>query len=254
MKLMQDAKQLFQSNLDLIEKLTGFICRQQHLYGEDAEDFASIVTLRLMEGNYAPLAKFKGESSLKTYLNSVIFRYYLDYRNKRWGRWRTSAKAKNLGTPAVLLERLVYREKYSLDQAVEVLHTNYDVRLSDRELRQLFDQIPQPNAITLVEEPHLDQVQHHQPDQAEQLLSAEQASRKADLFDHLEQAKQTLDEEERYILHMHFAKDISIASIARSLNCNQRRLYRRVEKVLKKLAKALKKQGLGVQQVRELLQ
>src|SRR3954468_11669757 len=88
------------ANLDTINELCGATARRYRLLPADAEEFAAVVRLRLIENDYDVLRKFRGESSLRTFLSVVIARYCLDYQVSRFGKWRPSARAKRLGPAA----------------------------------------------------------------------------------------------------------------------------------------------------------
>src|SRR5215472_17913272 len=114
---MKPPAELFLANLQTIEGLVQMVARQQRMTWAEAEEFASIVRLRLIENDYAILRKFRGGSSLRTYLTVVIARQALDYRDACWGRWRPSRAARRLGRTAVTLERLIVRDGFTLDEA-----------------------------------------------------------------------------------------------------------------------------------------
>ena len=97
---------LFESELELIERVISFVSARHHLPGVEADDFGSHVKLKLIEDDYGILRKFEGRSSLRTFLTTVITRLFLDYRIAAWGKWRPSAEAKRAGEVAILLERL----------------------------------------------------------------------------------------------------------------------------------------------------
>ena len=132
----------FQSELELIKRVTAWVCARRSLRGADAEDFASTVLERLIENNYAVRAKFQGRSSLKTYLTAVINRFYLDFQVQRFGKWRCSAEARRLGTVAVRLERLLYRDGLTFSEACGVLQTDDRVTESREALYALSLKIP----------------------------------------------------------------------------------------------------------------
>jgi hypothetical protein len=52
---------------------------------------------------------------------------FLDYRNRLWGKWRPSAEAKRLGPTAILIERLVARDGWAVDQVIEMVRVNHRV-------------------------------------------------------------------------------------------------------------------------------
>src|SRR5215471_8489012 len=118
---MTPPEQLFLTNLPTIEALVQMVARQQRMTWAEAEEFASIVRLRLIENDYAILRKFRGGSSLRTYLTVVIARQALDYRDACWGRWRPSRAARRLGRAAVALEKLIVRDGLTVDEAWRLL-------------------------------------------------------------------------------------------------------------------------------------
>ena len=132
-------EQQFLSELTLIERVIGWVCARRGLRGADADDFASVVKTRLVENDYEILGKFQGRSSLKTYLTAVINRLYLDFQVQRFGKWRSSAEAKRLGTTALRLECLMFRDGLSFDEACGVLKS--DPRVA--ETRDALDAIRQ---------------------------------------------------------------------------------------------------------------
>jgi RNA polymerase sigma factor (sigma-70 family) len=136
-------RQLLLDNLQLIERITRFVARRHHLSRADAEEFAGIVRLRLVEDDFAVLRKFEGRSGLATYLTVVIERLCQDYSIAQWGKWRPSAAARRLGAAAVLLERLVVCDGLPFEEAVEAMQTNHGVDATRHELWAIFAQLPE---------------------------------------------------------------------------------------------------------------
>src|SRR6185436_17582702 len=99
---LDPSETLFLSRLDVIERVTAFVCSRQHLSPSDVDDFSSHVRLKLIEDNYGIIRKFEGRSSFRTYLTVVIQRMFLDYRISAWGKWRPSAEARRRGPVALL--------------------------------------------------------------------------------------------------------------------------------------------------------
>src|ERR1044071_2387248 len=121
------AKQGFLASLATIASLIQIVARRHRLSAADAEEFASTVHLRLIEHDYAVIRKFRGGSSLRTYLTVVIARLCLDFRASSWGRWRPSQGARRLGPVAVALERLMVRDGLTFDEACTSLSTRGEV-------------------------------------------------------------------------------------------------------------------------------
>ena len=129
-------EQQFLSELAVIEQVIGWVAGRRGLRGADADDFASVVKMRLVENDYEILGKFQGRSSLKTYLTAVINRLYLDFQVQRFGKWRSSAEARRLGTVALRLECLMFRDGLTFDEACGVLQSDPRGRRDARRARR----------------------------------------------------------------------------------------------------------------------
>jgi len=231
-------EQLFLTNLSTIESLVQMAARQQRMTWAEAEEFASIVRLRLIENDYAILRKFRGGSSLRTYLTVVIARQALDYRDACWGRWRPSRAARRLGQAAVTLERLIVRDGLTMDDAWRTLPDA--TQLADAERLRVFAARLQPRlrrryvAIDDLEEgcagttdPKMDDLMRdHRVSQA------------------LAGALRTLPSADSRLLRMRFAEGLSISSIARREGVDQASLYRRVASLLRRLRRDLEARGI----------
>ena len=73
---MSDGENFFLANLSLVKRIVAFICARHHLNAAEAQDFESIVYVKLVEDDYARLRKFKQQSSLKSFLFTVIRRLF----------------------------------------------------------------------------------------------------------------------------------------------------------------------------------
>jgi RNA polymerase sigma factor for flagellar operon FliA len=235
---------LYAAHQDTVERAIASICRRHRLSPTDGEEFAAGVRLYLIDDDYAPLRRFQGRSSLYTYLLAVVAHRFRDWRNAHWGKWRSSAEAKRQGPVAVLLERLLVRDGLSFDEAVETLRTNYQVpetpaELADRAAR--FPVRPPRRYITddeLEESPALDT----RSDAAVRNEEASRAARQARAL--LVSALHQLSAQDRIVLAMRFEDDLSIADIARAMHLNQKELYRRMARLLRRLRETLERRGL----------
>jgi hypothetical protein len=108
-------------NLPLVESVVSDVARRQRVRGDELAEFRSLAYLKLIDHDYEALRRFRGHSSLRTYLTVVLQRVLLDHRNRQWGRWRPSAGAQRLGSAAVQLERLVTRDGLTPQEAVAAL-------------------------------------------------------------------------------------------------------------------------------------
>jgi DNA-directed RNA polymerase specialized sigma24 family protein len=75
----------------------------------------------LIENDYAILRQFEGRSSLSTFLVVVIQRLLIGERTRRTGRWHPSRETESLGAAGIALERIVRRERRTIDEALPIL-------------------------------------------------------------------------------------------------------------------------------------
>jgi RNA polymerase sigma factor (sigma-70 family) len=244
--LVVDPERTFLDNLATIDRVIGVITRRHSLGAADAEEFASWVRARLIDGNYAAIRKFGGRSSLATYLSVVIGNLFLDYRNSIWGRWRPSAAALRLGPLGIRIEELLYREGHSLREAIGVLQSA-GVTLTDAEVSRLAAKIP-PREKT-------SEVPLEKADSAGiiDLRPNAPAPEESEVAAAIRAALEQLPSEEQVIVRMRFWDDLTVADIARALRIEQKPLYRKLEGIQKHLRAALTARGIDDERVADVL-
>lgn len=246
---------LFLEHLGWINRVSEMTCTQHGVWGPEAEDFAASVRLKMMEDDYAIIRNHRGESSLKTYLATVVHRKFLDHWREKRGRWRPSAVARRLGPPAPDLEALVYRDGYRLDQAGEKLRTSGRTTLSDRDLGRLLKELPPREPLR-----HRNVSTNEVPDTTEADGRADDgvscAERKA-LRDHvtgaLKRALAQLTPEDRVIVRMHMVDGRTLADVARALGIEQKPLYRRVKRLRELLRTIMEAEGVHGDDVQDVM-
>lgn len=247
-----DAETLFLEQLPRIERLVDFMRRRNALTREDAEDFASIVKLKLVEDDYAVLRRYRGESQLESYLTMVVHNLFRDFRNRLWGKYRPTVKAKELGEEAVLLERLLVRDGLGKEEAIEYVKTGHRVEASREELRALVERLPVRIRRRFVGDVGLERVPSS--DTAAGRVADEE---RAALLERTEavvsKALDALDDDDFLLLKMHYRDGLSLAQVSRRLNVPQRPLYTRRDRSLKELRRAFDDAGLVWDEVRDLL-
>jgi RNA polymerase sigma factor (sigma-70 family) len=250
----QALEALFLDNLGWVERASASIGRRYGLDRDETEDFASWIKLKLIEDDYAVYRKFRGDSSITTYLTVVVAMLFRDYRAHRWGRWRPSAAARRRGPLAIRLETLVNRDGYRLEQAGEILRTTGETTLSDRELAALMSDLPVRGPARPVEvgpEPVL--VVPAPTGADERVALAERQAERQTVDGELTRAIEALPPEDRLILRMRFWEDLSVADIARGLDRPQKPLYRRLDRLLVQLRRHLEAAGMSRERTREIL-
>lgn len=246
------SRDLFESNLPIVERLLRSVCRRHAFPPDESEEFAAWAKLRLIDDDYAVFRKFEGRASLPTYLTTVIVNLFRDYRIHRWGKWRPSAEAKRLGTTAVQLETLVARDGRTLAEAIEVLRTSFGVTRPAAELEQLAERLParvrrrQESDEGLAGLAAADAADQRVVD-GERRAVAERAAAA------VSRALAELDAEDRLVLKLRFADGLAIVDIAGLLGAPAKPLYGRIERTLAGVRRSLESAGLEASQVLGLL-
>lgn len=236
---------LFSANLPLIEQVLDGVCRRARLQHADAEDFASVAKLALLEDDYAILRKWEGRSSLGGYLTAVFQRLLLSERVRAYGRWRESAEAQRMGRAGMLLERLIRRDGRSIDEAWPLIRgvdpnlTRADVDAMAERLRA---RMPRPRPVEI--------------ETIEEFAEATDRADAAVDRDETQQLSQRISEivrdvladvplEERMMLKFRFAGGMTAPAIARALQVPQRTVYRRIDMLLERIRRALRRGGVA---------
>jgi len=239
------ADTLLASALPTIDRVVGFVAARHHLRPADAADFKSQVTMQLVENDCAILRKFEGRSSLRTYLSVVVQRLFLDYSVAKWGKWRPSAEAKRAGEVGIMLERLLVRDGYTVDEAYEVLVTNHRMKIDRREVERIAGRLPArakrqfESDVALVDRaddaPGADALTEHNDRTAS-------AQRVTAVWKRLSAA---LDPQDRLILALLYVDGRTVAQIASALNLDQKPLYRRKDQLHAYLLEGFEAEGIS---------
>lgn len=239
---------LYVEHLDVINRIAESLCRRNGVRGADAEDFASEVRLKLLQDDYAVLRKFRGTSSLTTFLTVVISNLFRDHRIKQWGKWRPSAEARRRGAAAVLLETAVFRDGRTFEEACATIEQNGRLRVSRDELRKIMAELPRRPARRVMEEVSGDDLPADDRADGSVLFEEHNAHVRA-ATDALQRAVARLDPEDRLIVGMRFFEGFTVVEVARALGVEQKPLYARLRRILESLAHDLADQGIRSESV-----
>ena len=247
-----DYERLVVDNLTLVDSVVRTIARRHRLSADEADELGSSIRLKLVENDYEVLRKFEGRSQLRTYLITVVQRHFLDQRNARWGKWRPSAQARRLGPAAVLLDRLLTRDRLPFDDAAQGVVARHGDTLSVAALRDIASQLPARSTRVFLGEQELEHLPA--PQAGDALESNERRLARARVERALAAALQSLSTEERAILQLRFCGNVKLARIAEMLDEPVKPFYRRVEDLLKGLRGALRAQGVSDADVSAILE
>lgn len=245
---------IYLSHLASIERIAAFVARRGHLNADESAEFVQVVRVRLFEDDYAIIRKFEGRSSFTTYLTTVIIRLFQQCRVEQWGKWRPSAEAKRLGETAITLERLLTRDGFTLSEAVNLLTTRAGARVTVADLEALYARLPhrQPRPVLVSDDGLSDAVKAE--DDVDDRLEGGDRERAARLTAQtIDAVLAKFDAEDRVILQMRFWHGRKVPDIARILHLDQKKIYKRLDKLFATLRRALETAGVGRGDVDKLL-
>lgn len=248
-----EAEALFLENLGRIDRIAGALCWRHGIEGAEAEDVAAWVRLLLMEDDYAVLRKFRGESTITTYLTMAVSLLFREHRIRERGRWRPSAAAQRLGHAAVRLETLVQRDGYRLEDAAKVMRSAGTTDLSDRALAELLAALPRRAPLRPVQVGADALEAAADPGASDPAEAAEADAERRATEQALERALEGLPAADRVVVRMRYWEGLSVADVARGLGVPQKPLYRTLERALRRLRTELEGAGVSRGLVRALL-
>jgi RNA polymerase sigma factor for flagellar operon FliA len=246
-----DAEEVFLTNLCLIDKAIGYVCRRNRVVRDEEEEFGSHVKFKLIESNYAIIRKFEGRSAFATYMTTVIQRMFFQYRVQMWGKWRPSAQARRLGDKGITLERLLTRDGYTYSEAVAVLTTGQPPVFTVDEIEAMYIRLPirhaRPVLVAAME------IKDGGPSVEPVLFSGERAVFARHTAATIDAAIATMESEDQLILRLRFWNARTIPEIGRALKLDEKKLYKRINKLLAQLKLTLEDAGVKSEAACELL-
>jgi RNA polymerase sigma factor (sigma-70 family) len=242
---------LYSKHSDTIESVLAYTRRAHRLSADDGDEFSSWARLRLLEDDCAILKKFRGLSTFKTFLVTVIQRLFLDWRIKEWGKWRPTADARRVGPVAIELERLVLRDHIEFEQAAETL-VSKGTAVSREECERAWAELPRRPARQRAGEQVLESVPSSAPAH-DPVAIREQFANAGKASSALADAIPTLTPQEQLIIRLRFQDGITVARIAQLIGEEQKPLYRRIDQILARLRATLTDAGVTADEVRDLL-
>lgn len=247
-------EEIFLEHLRTIERIAGFICRRNHLSSDESAEFTQEVKLRLIDDEYAVIRKFEGRSSFSTYLTTVIGRLFHQWRVEQWGKWRPSAEAKRLGDKAITLERLITRDGFTYREAVQILTTPSGAAFTESQLEAIYQRLParQPRPMMVSDEVSPDAVSTEA--EADGYIEAEAREVTArGATSTIDGVMEQMEPEDRLILRMRFWEARKVPDIAERLHLDQKKVYKRLDKLFLSFRRALEEAGIRRGDVDSLL-
>ena len=235
-----------------MRKATQRLCRREGILNEEADDFESWAMVKLIQDDYSRIQKFEGRSSFESYISVVLANLLRDYRNHRFGKWRPSTRAKQLGTLAVELDRMVHRDQIGELEAVETL-LERGVDHTREELEQLLAKLPRRTRPKLVSSDTVEQLADLADETPAVHFSSELREDSHRTGAALTRAISDLPAEDAFALHQHYLEGTPLVELARMFGIKPRQMYWRVERSLKVLRTNLENAGVDGERALDLL-
>ncbi|TDI38437.1 MAG: sigma-70 family RNA polymerase sigma factor [Acidobacteria bacterium] len=242
--MAESGAKLFEESHASIEEALRYVAFRRRLPPIELQELRSYVSLKLIENDYARLRKQSAEGSMSAYLHVVIQRLYLDHQIGKWGKWHASAEARRRGEIAVQLERLIYRDGNTVQEAVEQLRGMSHVYASREDLLRLAYALPVRHRPRFVSDDQacgcgttvaVDPIERLESEVGARRLQAE-----------LTQAMRELNREDRRLLKMRFSERRTVPEIAANLDVDAKPLYARIRRLLARIRGRLESgEGLG---------
>ncbi len=248
-----DYSKLLLEHLDLVNRIVGYIARRHHLSASDAEEFASVVRLKLIDRDFAVLRKFQQRSNLATYLTTVVERLYLDFCISRWGKWRPSAAARRLGSTAIALEQLLTRDGLTFDEAVGTLQTNHHCPETRDELQAIAAHLPLRPSRRPANDDEIAAVASQSGaldsgiNQSDDWEAAERVERA------LLQAVAALSPRDQLVLKLRFQDGCTVPEIGEILQLSPKPLYRQLHATIVSLRDSLRQYGIDERDIERVV-
>ncbi len=234
-----------------VEAVLRHVTRRYCLSADQAEELASRVKLRLIEDDYRVLRLFEGRSQFRTYLTTVVMRLFLDERVREWGKWRPSNEATRLGPLAVALERLVARDRLSLDEAIETLCSR-EPSVSAAALRAFADRLPHRGARRHTDDSELAALPASGPPSDHLVVREHSRTSWKRARTALSRALEDLSPRDRLLIQLRYAQGCRVSDVAKIVSEDPKPLYRHYDQLLLRLKRELSLQGVSGEALAEL--
>lgn len=250
-------KELLQYHFDTIRKSIAAICFRHGLTGDGADDFSQEVMEHLIADDYRVLREFSGNSSFRTYIQTVVARLFIDRLRHEKPRWRPSAEASRLGPAAVFLERLIYRDGNTPAEASEIIRISMGYETGEKEIERLLTLLPvridRPLSRNVGGET-LDDCPGNDASPEELLIGREQECLVDRMMDIVkEEMLHLMTEQDRVVFRLHFQEGIKISEVARMLRTDRALIDRRIKTLLAGFKEAILRNGIKITDAEEAI-
>lgn len=227
----------------MLQVVIGAYVKRYRLSAAESAALEAAVRSWLSENDSQALRELYGSRSPLPALLVLVKRSAAAHRDELWTRWRAAATAAGHGAMAATLERLVYDEALSLDEALAIATS--EAGEGERTVaEELWAERPWRGAARPVLDLKWDRLEAGQPAPGREPSELERQ---------LSAALHRLPAEDRLVLYQHFAGGIQLEEVARLLHASPDDLSCRIRGLVERLAAELAQAGVDVADLEAML-
>lgn len=245
-------RERFVNRLDVILHKLRSVARRRCMQPDEEDEFVSWALLRMIESDYSVVRDWRGDARFRNYLDVVVSRLLLDFRNHRWGKFRISKTARHLGRSAELLDLFIHRDGLSTAEAIEMVARNHRTRVDRKRLHEVAERLPSRQTRRMQ---CLDDVPAQAVDGRVErsVRRRERALLCRELERELDDALSGMDADDLRILVLRYVCGCTADEIGGELDLTRRRVYQRIETILARLRRHLCGRGFEASDLLDLV-
>jgi len=245
-----DPKALLSSQ-EVLQKIDD-VCRRRFLEENEAMECHNFVIDGLMASDYRRLRSFKGKSSLKTYLYTLVNALATDFLRSKYGRRRIPVAVQRMGHLAEKIYRLICWQKFSFGEAydIAVMEERYegDMMAFAAKFESVRNAPCPENPAFVSPENRSGETIHEmptsEPDPLERLMAHLDSELRIKAGRVIHKITETLSETEQLLVKLVYGSGLPVTGAARTVGMEQPAARKCLKKILNLYREALLAEGI----------
>jgi RNA polymerase sigma factor (sigma-70 family) len=239
------------SSREILDKIEAICKRHFADENEQNESFVFILD-KLKADDFRRLRGYRGKSRITTYLYSLVNTLVIDYRRQNYGRRRIPAAVAKLGKWAETVYRLVCWQKFSFDDAYDLLQVE---DLFEGPYERYLQAIAPIRDAPCRENPSFQSLDEEKASVPEnpQYLETNPLEALIDKLDHTRRGKaikviqattETLSQEDQLLIRLVYASGQPVSAVAKMIGRSAPSARRRLKRLLTQFREQLLAEGI----------
>ncbi len=239
------------SSSDLLVKIET-ICKRRFSTENDQSECYIYVIDNLKADNFKRLRAFKGKSKLTTYLFSLINALVIDFRRKQYGRRRIPTGVVKLGKWAETVYRCVCWQKFTFDDAYDLLRIDglyagsYTQFIKEIEpiKRAPCRENPSFQSLDQTEKSALKNINDESANPLEFLIYKLDRERRIKAIEVVRETTAEMHEDDQLLVRLVYGSDQSVTAAAKVIGLPASTIQKRLKRLLTKYREKLLTEGI----------